>query len=308
MWRIIFYSVIQSLLLVGAQVFLKMAMMRMPAFGWNREFFTGFLTNWPFAVCGLFFALSSVLWMYIVKTFPFSTAYPMISLSYVFGMLAAILFFHESVSMAKWIGVACIVLGCFLIASPAAAQSNSQTQMRRQIQQAAAAMKTMQCDFVQTKHLKLLNDQMVSHGRMHYRQADQLRWEYTSPYTYTFILNKDKVLLKNERRSDVIDVAQNRVFREIARLMMNSIVGNSLADDKNFTTTIAAGNNEWVATLVSKKKDLKQMFQRIVLHIERQKKCVTTVELYEKNGDHTVILLKNIRINEPVSAQLFKVD
>ena len=51
MWRIIFYSVIQSLLLVGAQVFLKMAMMRMPAFGWNREFFTGFLTNWPFAVC-----------------------------------------------------------------------------------------------------------------------------------------------------------------------------------------------------------------------------------------------------------------
>jgi outer membrane lipoprotein carrier protein len=180
--------------------------------------------------------------------------------------------------------------------------------MRRQIQQAAAAMKTMQCDFVQTKHLKLLNDQMVSHGRMHYRQADQLRWEYTSPYTYTFILNKDKVLLKNERRSDVIDVAQNRVFREIARLMMNSIVGNSLADDKNFTTTIAAGNNEWVATLVSKKKDLKQMFQRIVLHIERQKKCVTTVELYEKNGDHTVILLKNIRINEPVSAQLFKVD
>ena len=63
MWRIIFYSVIQSLLLVGAQVFLKMAMMRMPAFGWNREFFTGFLTNWPFAVCGLFFALSSVLWM-----------------------------------------------------------------------------------------------------------------------------------------------------------------------------------------------------------------------------------------------------
>ena len=155
---------------------------------------------------------------------------------------------------------------------------------------------------------KLLNDQMVSHGRMHYRQADQLRWEYTSPYTYTFILNKDKVLLKNERRSDVIDVAQNRVFREIARLMMNSIVGNSLADDKNFTTTIAAGNNEWVATLVSKKKDLKQMFQRIVLHIERQKKCVTTVELYEKNGDHTVIQLKNIRINEPVSAQLFKVD
>jgi drug/metabolite transporter (DMT)-like permease len=40
----------------------------------------------------------------------------MVSLSYVFGMLAAILFFHEEVSMIKWMGVACIVVGCFLIA------------------------------------------------------------------------------------------------------------------------------------------------------------------------------------------------
>jgi len=307
MWRIIFYSVVQSLLLVGAQVFLKMAMIRMPAFGWNKEFFTGVLTNWPFAVCGLFFALSSVLWMYIVKTFPFSTAYPMISLSYVFGMLAAIFFFHETVSVTKWMGVACIILGCFLIASPAAAQTDSQAQMRQQINQAVSTMKTMQCDFVQTKHLKLLNDQMVSHGRMYYRQADLLRWEYTSPYTYTFILNKDKVLLKNERRSDVINVAQNQVFREIARLMMNSVVGKSLSDDRNFSTTITAGTSEWVATLVSKKKDIKQMFQRIVLHFSRQKKCVTTVELYEKNGDRTIIQLNNIKINEPVSEQLFSI-
>jgi len=37
-------------------------------------------------------------------------------MSYVFGMVAAILFFHEEVSLQKWCGVACIVLGCALIA------------------------------------------------------------------------------------------------------------------------------------------------------------------------------------------------
>jgi undecaprenyl phosphate-alpha-L-ara4N flippase subunit ArnE len=72
--------------------------------------------NWQFAACGLFFGLASVLWMYIVKVFPFSSAYPMVSLSYVFGILAAILFFHEEVSIAKWLGVLLIVLGCMLIA------------------------------------------------------------------------------------------------------------------------------------------------------------------------------------------------
>ena len=88
----------------------------MPPFAWTRDFWLSILTNWQFAACGLFFGAASLLWMYIVKVFPFSSAYPMVSLSYVFGMLAAILFFHEEVSMIKWFGVAFIVVGCMLIA------------------------------------------------------------------------------------------------------------------------------------------------------------------------------------------------
>lgn len=73
------------------------------------------LTNWQFAVSGLLFGSASLLWMYIVKVFPFSTAYPLVSLSYVFGMIAAILIFHEEVSIIKWTGVIFIVIGCLLI-------------------------------------------------------------------------------------------------------------------------------------------------------------------------------------------------
>ena len=98
------------MLLTAGQVFLKLALMRMPSFSWTRAFWWSLMTNWQFA------ALASLLWMYIVKVFPFSSAYPMISLSYVLGMLAAILIFHEEVSVVKWFGVCFIVLGCMLIA------------------------------------------------------------------------------------------------------------------------------------------------------------------------------------------------
>ncbi len=115
MWRIIPYAIIQCILLTGGQVFLKMALTRMPAFAWTRDFWFSLLTNWQFAACGLLFGAASLLWMYIVKMFPFSTAYPMVSLSYVFGMVAAVIFFHEEVTMLKWIGVLFIVIGCMLI-------------------------------------------------------------------------------------------------------------------------------------------------------------------------------------------------
>lgn len=116
MLRIIPFAILQSLLLSGGQVFLKFALMRMLPFAWDKDFWLSLLFNWQFAACGLCFLAASVLWIYMIKAFPLSVAYPMISLSYVFGMLFAIVFFHEEVSVVRWLGVLFIMFGCVLIA------------------------------------------------------------------------------------------------------------------------------------------------------------------------------------------------
>ena len=191
---------------------------------------------------------------------------------------------------------------------PLSAQQLTEEQIKQKVNQTASAMKTMQCDFVQTKHLKMLNNDFVSHGKMYYQQSNKLRWEYTSPYSYTFILNNDQVLLKNKQRNDLIDVKQNKLFREIVRIMMSSVVGNCLADDKNYKVSIATIGNEWVATLLPQRKDMKQMFQKLVLHFNAKKSVVNTVELYDKNGEKTIIELKNIRTNETITSHMFVIQ
>jgi len=177
-----------------------------------------------------------------------------------------------------------------------------------EIARVAAAVKTMECDFVQTKQLKLLNDKLVSKGRMYYHQSDRLRWEYLSPYTYTFILNGNKILLKNARKSDVIDTNQNKIFREIARMMMSSVVGDCLSNEKDFKSSIATTPTEWVATLEPKRKDMRQMFRQIILHFNRSKSMVSCVELIEAKGDKTIIELKNVKTNAPIADTLFALD
>lgn len=114
--RILLLSVIQSALLCSGQVLLKLALGRMGAFSWTLDFFVRNLTNWWLLACGICYGAATLLWFYILKNFPFSMAYPMISLSYVFGMFAAILFFHEQVPMVRWVGVLLIMAGCVLIA------------------------------------------------------------------------------------------------------------------------------------------------------------------------------------------------
>ena len=67
-------------------------------------------------ICRAMTPMATVLWMYMLKHFPFSIAYPLSCLSYAFGMVAAILVFHEQVNWVQWIGVFLVMTGCVLIA------------------------------------------------------------------------------------------------------------------------------------------------------------------------------------------------
>ena len=166
------------------------------------------------------------------------------------------------------------------------------------INQVAHSLKSMQADFVQTKTMKMLGDKMVSNGKMYY---------HTTPYSYTFILNGDKVLLKKGTRKDVIDVNKNKVFKEIARIMMSSMVGTCLTEKKDFSVSVAETDKTYTATLIPQKKEMKQMYTKIVLTFTKKTSMISRVVMYEKNGDNTEIVLKNVVTNKAISPSYFAI-
>ena len=109
-------SLLQCALLTGGQVLMKYGLLKAGDFSFSWSYFGRLFINWQFIGCGIFFAAGSILWMYIIKNFPFSMAYPMVSMSYVMGMFAAMIFFHEQISFERWLGVFLILSGCVLIA------------------------------------------------------------------------------------------------------------------------------------------------------------------------------------------------
>jgi outer membrane lipoprotein-sorting protein len=295
MYKVIPLTILQCLFLTGGQVLLKFALMRMAPFGWNRAFWSSVLLNWQFAACGLCFLIASLLWMYIVKTFPFSVAYPMVSMSFVIGMIAAVVFFHEQVSWTKWVGVLLIVAGCLFIAGPVQAQDTKAA--RQHIVDAAKGMKTMQCDFVQTKQTKLLSAASVSTGRLYYRQPDRLRWEYLTPTAHTFEIDGQKVIMSDNRGSREVDIRRNRKYREMARLMTNIMSAQSFVDEQDFQVSLAQAGKEWIATLIPRRKEVRHIFSSIILRVTPDQWLVHQVELVEPKGDRTVIELKNVKVN-----------
>jgi len=93
-----------------------MAMLRMDKFSWTWKFFRELFANWQLLASGLSMGAASLLWFWIIKNHPLSIAYPLISISYIFGAIAALLIFHESIPPTRWIGIIFIMIGVAFLA------------------------------------------------------------------------------------------------------------------------------------------------------------------------------------------------
>jgi multidrug transporter EmrE-like cation transporter len=70
----------------------------------------------PTLLFGFFFyGLSAILWLFVLKRFPLSVAYPSLSLTYVLILFISVVYFGESLSILKFLGIFLIFGGVILI-------------------------------------------------------------------------------------------------------------------------------------------------------------------------------------------------
>ena len=189
------------------------------------------------------------------------------------------------------------------------ATPEQRTLMLDKITDASAKMESLICDFEQVKVLSILEEKMVSKGKMYYRNDNRLRWEYFSPYIYTFILNDKTVITQAENsKKNVIDIKSSRVFQEIVKIMMNGINGNGLNDIKSFSASYFWNEKQWCVHLIPVQKEIKKMFSTIKLTFNVKDYTVDKVEMVDENGDTTTILLSGKQFNKKIGNEKFIVD
>jgi drug/metabolite transporter (DMT)-like permease len=70
----------------------------------------------PFVFGGIFtYVISIFLWLYALTKVDLSFAYPFLASSYVMVLIASWFFLGESIGIIRWIGVAVICIGVFLV-------------------------------------------------------------------------------------------------------------------------------------------------------------------------------------------------
>lgn len=210
--------------------------------------------------------------------------------------------------MKRLFFIAWVVVFSLHVSGQTKLTAEQQKQLVEKIDKAASAMKSMQCDFTQTKSMKLLKKEMKSNGVMYFKQADKLRWQYTSPYDYTFIMNGDKVRIKSTKSTQDINVQGNKIFRQITNIILNTVTGGGLKSASDFTVEVYQSDKGYFAKLYPKKKEVKQIYNVIEIYFNSSLTMVSSVRMIEKTGDETLVNLNNLKANVAINEKMFAVD
>lgn len=176
------------------------------------------------------------------------------------------------------------------------ASQKQAAQMISLINRTSARIQTIHCNFTQTSDLSFMDEKAVSRGHMDFDAAGSLTWQYTSPYKYTFSIANGKVTTQSGSRKQSIDLKSNRMFGNIAEMMMNSVSGKCLSGGRDFHADMYVRGNEWIAYLKPLRPDMKKMFRTIRIHFSRIRRMVQEVEMIQGNGDHIDIALSDIKV------------
>ncbi|WP_190246179.1 outer membrane lipoprotein carrier protein LolA [Gelidibacter gilvus] len=201
--------------------------------------------------------------------------------------------------------LAFIVTSVFNGISQTKLSASEQTEFKAKVQKTAQNTETIVSDFVQTKHISVLDNAITSEGKLVFKAPDLVKWEYLKPYQNIAIFKDDQLLVNNEGKRQNIDLGANKMFRSLNSLIVNSIKGD-MFDETQFDLEYFKFDQGYLVKFVPKDKRLRKFIASFELKFSGTTSEVDEVKLIEPNDDYTLITFQNRKVNTTVPENAFK--
>jgi len=201
-----------------------------------------------------------------------------------------------------------IVVSCLALKAQPAGYTPVTDLAKFKSQFAAIAKKTetIKSDFTQEKNLSMLSEKIVSKGKFWFKKDNLLRMEYTKPFQYLMILNKDNMYIKDGAKENKVSTKSSKLFQQINKITVDCVQG-AVFSNPDFITKAYENNGSYLVELSPVAKGLKEFFKNIDVVIDKKDYSVTTIQMNENSGDDTIIHFTNREINTPIPDALFAI-
>lgn len=208
------------------------------------------------------------------------------------------IFLLAMVSLPVWIFAAALVRG-------QEAEDKKQRVFLR-IEQAAANVETIESDFVQEKHMSMMEKVLISKGRLYYQKPDRLCWEVLEPVLSGFVVNggRGKRWRGEAGRQEAFALDQDPMIEFFVKQIFAWTRADFVWLEKVYHITVVE-EKPTVLKLVPISEKEKRFLSHILLHFSNSDSHVERVRINEENEDFTLIRFLNTSINTPIEEDIF---
>jgi len=206
----------------------------------------------------------------------------------------------------------CFSLACFFLIVAAKAQYpgfavlKNQDEFKQAFNAATKNTETIKSDFIQEKNISMLSDKISSRGKFWFKKENKVRMEYTQPFTYLMILNGGKIYVKDGQKENKVNANSNKVFQQVNRILVDC-VGGTILSNPDFQTRIWASAKSYLIELEPVAKNLKALYQKINIYIDKKDYTASSIDMFELSGDNSSIRFINKELNANIPDALFTI-
>ena len=176
------------------------------------------------------------------------------------------------------------------------------------IRKAAATIKSIETDFVQTRTLKILTKPLVSRGIMAFRRPNDLRWEYQSPLQTLLVAKSGNIhrLIKHGN-TWVADASGRLEAMKIVLGEINLWLDGDFSSSKTFRTELrpAKAGQPAHVELIPLDPSLAKIIARINIYFGQRPGTVSAIDILEEGEGVTHIAFENSRFDQNIPGERF---
>lgn len=164
-------------------------------------------------------------------------------------------------------------------------------------------LRSVQADFIQEKHLKILARPIISTGTFTFQAPQSLRWEYRTPIRSVLLMHGGKVKKFMERDGVLTEDKGMRLdAMQVVLAEISNWLDGRFTDNAMFTVAFP---DKQTILLTPKDQGLAALISSIRLKLADQAGLLDEVTIFEGPGSSTTLTFSNRTINRKVPASLF---
>ncbi len=179
--------------------------------------------------------------------------------------------------------------------------------IKKEFENKTGNLVSMQCDFVQEKHLAYLSSTVISKGKFWFKKENKLRWEYIEPFKYLVVVNGDKITMKDENNTSVYNKKPNKTFQQLNAVLASSVNG-TLINGSKYTFSVWQNSSHFLVELKPNDAEAKGLFSSIKLYFLKTNMAVNKIVMLEPNDDSITLTFEKNIINSTIKENMFIVE